>query len=74
MTRKPKRSVADAGVPPLVVDVGVAVVVEVGLLVLLVLALVAEASLPPWGNGGGGMMAAWERMPLWGRKPGFGDT
>ena len=65
MTRKPKRSVADAGVLPLLlgpplVDVGVAVVVDVGLV---------EASVPvaSWGNRGVDM-AAWETM-LRGMRP-----
>jgi len=69
MTRKPKRSVADGGVLPDPVDVGVAAVVVMGLGVAAV--AVASASLPPWGNGGGDM-AAWELMPRVWRKP--GDT
>jgi hypothetical protein len=66
MTRKPKRSVADAGVPPDPVDVAVAVVVEEVGLGLVVVVVVASA---PWGNGGGDM-AAWERMPLCGGNRG----
>jgi hypothetical protein len=69
MMRKPKRSVADAGVLPLLptdpaplVDDGVAdVVAEVAL-------VAAAVSVLSWGNGRGDM-AAWERMPLW-RKAG----
>jgi hypothetical protein len=68
MTRKPKRSVADAGVlppplddPPLmlavVVDTGVAFV-EVGLGVKSVEVSPEEAS----GGNGGGDMTAWERI------------